>query len=225
MQFIHGIDPKDFFPCHNLALCGKLSSPNAAALLDPGLRYAHSPIQSSAITDLRHGHPQTGVLSPRAAGEVVRGGILRASQKIMNGLGEVELMADATRDFAIRCSDAEIVFEEARRTVAPHATSRLSCLYLAERTDDGHQMLRAMLGANCYILDVRILLELSRTRADSAWFDAYVNQPDDELARNYWLGEQFHHAGGNWEYLLEGVIEVEAAAQLSHIRRYGAKVA
>jgi hypothetical protein len=36
-DFIHGIDLNNWYPCHNLALDGRLYSPDFAALRDPGL--------------------------------------------------------------------------------------------------------------------------------------------------------------------------------------------
>ena len=143
MQFIHGIDLQNAYPCHNLALSGRLASPNALALLDAGVGQMHSPIEYTTITGLEQGRPRTGALSPRAVNEVIRAGILRQGQMIANGLGELELMSEPTRQFAIQCSDAEIAFEKARRQVPPHAVSRLNCLYLAERTDVDPPMRRS----------------------------------------------------------------------------------
>lgn len=223
MQFIHGIDLRDFFPCHNLTLSGQLWSPDAAARADRGLRAAHQPIESISLADLRAGHPGTGVISPRAGHEIIRAGIIRRGQKIANGLGEVELMSTETRQGAIRCSDVELTFEEARRRTAPEAVSRLSCLYLAEATAQGASILRSMLGPDRYLLDVRIGQKINLTRADATWFDAYFEEPDSEYATNYWLGFEKDQGAGQWEYLLDGMIEATDAAQIEHVRLHGAK--
>jgi hypothetical protein len=101
MEFIHAIDLGNWFPCHNLALSGRLMSPNALALLDKGVGEIHQFIDATPLEDLSLGlHPQSAV-TPRAAGEIVRAGILRQGMRIANGFNEVELMSDETKQDAL----------------------------------------------------------------------------------------------------------------------------
>lgn len=222
MEFIHAIDLGNWFPCHNLALSGRLTSPNA--LLDNGVGEIYRFIDDTPLEDLALGlHPPSAV-TPRAAGEIVRAGILRQGMKIANGFNEVELMSDETKQDALRSSDVELAFERARREVAPSAVSRLSCLYLAERSAEGEAMLRAMLGRNVYILRVRTLLTLRLTKADPAWFDCFFESNEIEDARRYWRGIK-KPGTESWEYLFDGVLEMEDLAQIEYVRKHGASLA
>lgn len=224
MEFIHAIDLGNWFPCHNLVLSGRLMSPNALAILDKGVGEMHRFIDETPLEDLALGlHPPSAV-TPRAAGEIVRAGILRQGMKIANGFNEVELMSDETKQDALRSSDVELAFERVRREVAPGAVSRLSCLYLAERSAQGEAMLRAMLGPNVYILRVRLMLTLGLTRADAAWFDGFFDSNDIEHARGYWQGVG-KPGSDSWEYLFDGVLEVEDPVQIEYVRKHGASLA
>lgn len=225
MEFIHAIDLWNWFPCHNLALSGRLMSPNALAALDSGVGEIHQFIDDVPIEDLAAGlHPPSAV-TPRAVGEIVRAGILRQGMELANGFNEVELMSDKTKQDALRSSDVELVFERVRREVMPSAVSRLSCLYLAERSEEGEAMLRTMLGRNVYILRVRPMLTLRITKVDAAWFDGFFDSNDIEDARRYWRGIERMPGNGKWEYLFDGVLEVEDPAQIEYVRKHGASMA
>lgn len=222
MQFIHAIDLANPFPCHNLSINGRLFSPNALASVDPGVMAVHQPLSEVSIVDLSNGQLPSSAVSPRAIGEIIRPGILRNNMQIANGFNEVELISAETKQDAIQCSDVELEFERVRRIVAPTATSRLSCIYLAERSQSSIDMLKVMLGRHVYILDVKIVFQLSLTKVDSAWFDSYFETQNPIDVSNYWLGIE-KPGGGKWEYLLDGAIEVEDPLQLIHIRQHGAK--
>lgn len=224
MEFIHAIDLGNWFPCHNLALSGRLMSPNALALLDKGIGEIHRSIDDTSLEDLALGFHPPSAVTPRAAGEIVRAGILRQGMKIANGFNEVELMSDETKQDALRSSDVELAFERVRREVAPGAVSRLSCLYLAERSAQGEAMLRAMLGRNVYILRVRPTFTLRLTKVNVAWFDGFFHSNDIEDARRYWQGVG-KPSSDNWEYLFDGVLEVEDPVQIEYVREYGASLA
>lgn len=224
MEFIHAVDPKDWYVCHNLLVDGgRLRSPNAIALVDAGIRNAHTPVETCSLDQLAFGRTMGGVVSPRAAGEVIRAGILRGGAAIFDGRMEQELISESTKVDAVRCSDVELIFEGVRREVAPNAASRLSCLYLAERTDAGERMLHTIFGAGVYILNVKVELCLSLTRVDMAWFDSYFHTSDRGDARSYWLGHEMP-GGAMWEYLLDGVLQVEDPSRLAYLQAHGAKV-
>ena len=223
MEFIHAIDLRNWFPCYNLALSGRLISPNALALLDKGVGEIHRLIDDTPLEDLALGlHPPSAV-TPRATGEIIRAGILRQGMKIANGFNEVELMSEKTKQDALRCSDVELTFERIRREVAPNAVSRLSCLYLAERSEDGEAMLRTMLGEDIYILRVRLVFNLRLTKVDASWFDGFFDSNDVEDVHRYWQGLE-KSGGKRWEYLFDGVLEVEDPVQIEFVRKHGAKL-
>ncbi|WP_018994878.1 hypothetical protein [Thioalkalivibrio sp. ALJ2] len=224
MDFIHAIDLDNWYPCHNLALSGRLVSPNALAFVDKGIGEVHEFIDDVPLEVLAKGVHPPSIVTPRAAGEIVRAGILRQGMKIANGLNEVELMSEGTKQDALRSSDVELTFERIRREIAPRAVSRFSCLYLAERSEQGEAMLRAMLGPNVYVLRVRPTLTLRLTRVDAAWFDGFFDSNDIEDVRRYWQGQE-KPGGQNWEYLFDGVLEVEDPTQLEYVRKHGANLA
>jgi len=222
-QFIHAIDLRNWHACHNLSLNGCLHTPNALALVDPGIGEQHQLIDNISIEELAQGfHPST-VVAPRAIGEVIRAGILRNSMQIANGFNEVEIISEETKRNALDCSDVELSFESARRKIAPTAPSRLSCLYLAERTEAGEQMLGEMLGASIFILHVELLMTLRIQKVDSAWFDDFFVSRNPENAIKYWQGQEMHQ-GGRWEYLFDGTVKVEDTMQIEYIRKHGARL-
>ena len=85
-------------------------------------------------------------------------------------------------------------------------------------------MLRAMLGQNVYILRVRPILTLRLTKVDAAWFDGFFDLNDIEDARRYWQGVG-KPDGDSWEYLFDGVLEVEDPVQIEYVRKHGASLA
>lgn len=220
MDFIHAIDLNNFITCHNLKLNGCLSTPNLLALADKGVGEMHQSIDKTSIEQLSRGYIKPGAVTPRAIGEVVRGGILRSGQDILNGFDQVEQMSKETRRDAIACSDAELFFESVRREVAPDSPSRLSCLFLAERTDSGLKMLQSMFGKDRYILNVEIIIQLKMSRVDSAWFDDYFHSKNEDNAVNYWLGKQMNDEEC-WEYLFDGAFKVADQEQLEYIKTHG----
>ncbi|ODH03266.1 hypothetical protein A4S05_19680 [Nostoc sp. KVJ20] len=56
-DFIHGINLNDWYPCWNLALCGRLYSPDFAALCDPGLAESHRCVKDLSIAHQPNLHP------------------------------------------------------------------------------------------------------------------------------------------------------------------------
>lgn len=200
-------------------------SPNAMAVADAGIKEVHRRIDDTSIEELARGlHPPSAV-TPRAAGQIVRAGILRQGLQIANGFNEIELMSEDTRRAILHESDVELTFERVRREVAPNAVSRLSCLYLAERSADGEAMLRKMLGEKVYILKVRLSFSLRLTRVDSAWFDGFFDPTTSTLddIRMYWQGAE-KPGGARWEYLFDGELEIDNQAQIDHVRKYGARI-
>lgn len=81
-------------------------------------------------------------------------------------------------------------------------------------------MLQAMF-SRMFVVKVRIAAALVVTRADPTWFVRFVDEPNEEFAEAYWRGEQ-HHGSDDWEYLVEGEIELTDGAQLNYVREQGA---
>ena len=220
MKYIHAIDLDNFYPCLNLRNDGKLRTPNFIAAIDSGFAAAHHPIEQVSIDDLRKNGPRQCGVTPRTGSAIIKAAILRRGQKMVNGYGKEILVTDETREFLMKCSDVELEFERVRREVSPNSVSRLSCLWLAERTPDGEQHIKNMLGNNIYILNVCVTRALNISRADTGWFDAYWDEGRPEYIVNYLSGE-FFSSSLKWEYLLDGEIKVEDAEQLEYIKEHG----
>ncbi|CAG0986242.1 hypothetical protein ANRL4_02189 [Anaerolineae bacterium] len=139
---------------------------------------------------------------------------------MVNGYGEEVLVSDETRQFLLKSSEVELEFERVRRLVSPNSVSRLSCIWLAERTPEGEQHIKDMLGHDVYILNVRITTALNLSRVDTAWFDQYWHEDKSEYIERYWSGQP-QSGTPKWEYLLDGEIQVEDQQQLEFVKRNG----
>lgn len=223
MNFIHGVDLENWHLCWNLSLNGQLISPNYLAVIDSGIAAVQKPIEVFSIDELKLGDCQVGVITPRSALVLVKAAVLRSGQKMANGYGEVINISGDERSRILKMSDVELRFEEVRRNQYPDKVSRLSCLWVAERTNDGLAHLKQMFGPKIYIADVRIAAALKLTRADTYWFDEYWTHGQEEAIQRYWQGDA---SLGNptWEYLLDGALALEDQSQLDYIKANGQKV-
>lgn len=221
MDFVHGVNLTNPYVCHNLALTGKLMSPNALALIAQGIAASQSRIESLPMDVLRRGTATNFAPTPRAANSLIIGGMLERGEKLYDGYGHPVLMSGETQQWHRNVFRTEMVFEERRRIVAPTAVSRLSCLWMAERTSAGTKHIQAMLGSDMYLIDVKIVLQIGLTRVDTQWFDKYCEDPKVEFADRYWTGDRCP-LGETWEYLLDGVLALEREDQRAYIKDHGA---
>lgn len=215
MEFIHAIDLCNFYPCHNIGIDGRLRSPNLMALADPdGIGLSQKRIDAHPIDELRYGKAQLGAVTPRLVAVGIEAALLRSDIKIIDGYGRETLYSEEGRAEKIKRADIELEFEHYRRQHYPEKVSRLTCIYLAERTVSGVNLIHSMLGPEVEILDVKISVCLGITKADVSWYDEYVLNPKQEYIENYWSGMQFSEKE-SWEYLFDGCIEVEDKSLLT----------
>jgi hypothetical protein len=200
-HFIHGVDLEDFYPCWNLAFMGTLSSPDYSVSTDAGLFASHQSIRDTPIERLRTVGLPPGMVSPRA----------RCLISTANADGHVT-----------KRRDAELAFEEARRSLAPDAPSRLSSLYLAEDSQAGRNHVRSMLGSDIHILRVSVPICVRSRKVDTTWFDCYWNDPAEKYIENYWASAQVEPVCATWELLVDGVIQVDDIAGLDYLKANGA---
>jgi hypothetical protein len=220
MEFIHAIDLDNFYTCHNLSIDGKLRTPNFLALIDAGISETHKTIDSISIEDLKiYGPQECGVVTPRTCDAILIAAMLRSGQKMVNGFGEETLVSDDRRKFLLKSSEVELAFERVRRSISPQSVSRLSCIWLAERTPEGEQHIKVMLGPKVCVLKVRITSALNFSRTDTAWFDQYWQEDKPEYVARYWSGVPQSETP-KWEYLLDGEIEVEDQQQLEIVKNF-----
>ncbi|MEN9557833.1 MAG: hypothetical protein RL141_202 [Candidatus Parcubacteria bacterium] len=195
MPYLHAINLKNELPCWNLRISNRLWS---ADCVDERANKngEHPSFRDASLETLRQKKIPTGFLQPRA----------------------MSALADP------RKWDMEMAFEEARRTYAPEAPSRLSCLYVCEDSDVGRAALQSMFGDRVSIFNVEIVLKRRWMRADLRWVDAYYENPRrKEVLKQYWNSEPFSEEGGSWECLLDGIIIFTNEQQLQYIRQHGAR--
>lgn len=221
-RFIHGINIGDWYPCWNLALAGRLWSPDFAALADPGLAAAHQPLRDVPIEVLRTSGVPQGVPTPRATWYVWAAALVRRGGHVGIGAGNTKWLPSAELDKILRLGDIEVAFEEVRRNLLPEGASRLASLYLADDSDVGRAHVRAMLGVDILILRVTVPLALRVTCVDTKWFDLYCHDPKPQYIENYWSSVPADPAAATWEHLVDGMIEVDDPQGLAQICEFGA---
>lgn len=223
MKYIHAIDLCNFYPCHNIGIDGILRTPNLMALADPeGIGRIQKKVEEYTIEELRHGSAELGAITPRFVSVGIEAALLRNNTKITDGYGREILYSKESRSEKIKRADIELEFEHYRRQNCPEKVSRLTCIYLAERTAAGTKLIHYLLGDEVQILNVEITFCLAITKADVSWYDEYALNPRKEYIESYWSGQQFSE-NESWEYLLDGCIEVENDSLLA-VLDHGARV-
>ncbi len=221
-HFVHGINIGEWYPCWNLALAGRLWSPDFAALTDPGLAAAHQPLRDVPIHVLRTGGVPQGVPTPRATWYVWAAAWVRRGGHVGMGTQNTKWLRREDLDKILSLGDIELAFEEGRRKFAPDGSSRLASLYVADDSDVGRAHVRAMLEPDITILRVTIPFALRVNRVDTKWFDLYCHDPKPAYIESYWSSVAFDSATPTWEYLVDGMIEVDDPDGLAYIRERGA---
>lgn len=221
-HFIHGVDLDDWYPCWNLALSGRLSSPDFFATVDPGTAAVHGRIRDTPIEDLRTKGLPSGIPTPRAAWCVFAAAVARNGGSVGIGTTNTEWLSAEDLDMFRRRGDIELAFEECRRSVAPDAPSRLSSLYIAEDSPAGRTHVRQMLGEHIHVLRVTVPIAVRVHRADTQWFDRYCRDPNPLYIENYWRSVRAGGDSETWELLVDGVVQADDPAGLDHLRQFGA---
>jgi hypothetical protein len=80
-----------------------------------------------------------------------------------------------------------------------------------------------MLGQDIFILPVTIPVAVRVSKVDTRWFDQYCADPRPEYIDNYWHSVPSDPVNPTWEYLVDGVIEVDDPTALERIRVFGAR--
>lgn len=211
MEFIHAIEISNFYPCHNIGIDGALYSP----AFPTGIGKTQKQITEFSIEQLANGDLETGMgmVTPRFANVCIETALLRKGQKIVNGYGQETIYSQETKDLKIKYADAELEFERVRRKYFSDKVSRLICIYLAERTKHGRELVQSMFGINVDVLEVKITHQLAISKVDVSWFDLYIDHPNEDYIIQYWSGSSKNEVP-RWEYLLEGRIELEDSSLL-----------
>jgi hypothetical protein len=218
-NFIHALNLRNFFACHNLSVDGSLWTPNFLGIVDEGLRKTHRHIDDISIEELRAAGPTGNALAPRVATYIIPGAIWDAGLRLADGYGHQVQVGEVKKANMIDTRDAELAFEVGRREYSPSGTSRLSCIWLADDSADGEAVVRHMFGANSHVVIVRMTIthQLSLSRADARWFEDYCYSPSKSKVENYWR-EIPHPDGPRWEWMLDGRVELSNSEDLELIR-------
>lgn len=193
--YLHSISLGDWLVCHNLSISdGKLFSCDITGI--PHKRKGeHLEVGETNIQDLKSKRLPPSFLQPR----------------FVRTIGRPDLW------------QMEIAFEEARRVWAPEAPSRLSSLYLADNSEDGRKMLKETFPERT-ILEVQTILSLRQTKVDMRGVDEYKESGNKGVLERYWKGLPVGSGTPQWEYLIDGVIQVTDKERLEDIKIVGAKL-
>jgi hypothetical protein len=197
---VHGIEPSSrsaAVACFNLALNGQLTSSDCSGEM-MGANASHRSIESLSLEEIKDGKFQ-GVLSPSAT-VVLAAALARRNITLYN------IDHPYNADHCQHRAAIEIEFEKIRRQVAPLAVSRLNCIWVAENSEAGRDMVRKMfLNRDIHLLDAAIYRYRRIFRADSTHYDNYGRQPHQAHAMDYWA--QTASKIPKWEYLVDGTIQ------------------
>lgn len=214
--FLHGIDLNDFHPCNNLIVSdGRISSRDMYGL-DPSFSEVHKSIRDMTMKEIENTEFY-GVINPAQT-------YLSIGKDIYNGLTlfQKNLKSDTYEKInperAIKKYNIELKFEEERRRISPESSSRLNCLFLSEKSDQGELLVRNMFYMrNLFLITVEIPIYFRVTKADSRWLELYYENPKLEYIQKYWSGVPLDSVY-SWEYLVEGTIQMNEARELQELK-------
>jgi hypothetical protein len=200
-RLIHGFEAEDWMACLNMANNGRLFNFD----LINELETCKPSVRALEIEEMRRGCFDDETTPTRMVTVLKLAAAIRGGGRIIEGAPPYparEVSQDQCEQI-LRKADIELRMEEARRKLAPDAPSRLSCLYLAEATPAGRNLVDKIKGVDAFLMEVKIVCALRLGRADAQWLDGVI---DNDAIAGYWSGEP-RHGDVTWEYLLDGVIE------------------
>ncbi len=212
IEFIHAVDPDDVMAVHNLCFIKRLISAEY-------LPHSRS-IREISLEELANNSIELGAISPRTSWTILAAAIIRRGGHISRGVHPYPSIPASPKAEArwLRMGDMELAFEKGRRALKPDAPSRLSALYLAENTPDGHDALGRMLPAR-RILKVVLIQTVRLMRADPQWLGEWERTKDTKAIENYWKSVE-HSAHEMWEYLLDGSVGLHPSEDTSELAAF-----
>ncbi len=217
LNFIHAFDLSDDINCWNFVVSnGYIISVDMYAA-DGSLKFPSA--RDWPLELLRSNIPPPGTYSPRSLRVLLFGGTISASP-FARVYYEGEMESPEEHERLKGLYKIEVEFEIIRREINPKAASRLSCIWIAEDSQQTRDYLKTILGNNRYIMDVEIIHNRRLTKADATWFDKYCYDNRSEFIENYWNGIPSEEP--MWEYLLEGILQVGTKNQYNYIKDFGA---
>lgn len=222
-SYLLGINLQDWYPCWNFTLSGRLVAANFLPLVDPSFS-AQRRIEDITLEELAENpHCFSGTMTPRALWYVWAASIIRAGGHVGIGKLDTKWLPEVERERIRNLGDIELEIEKLRREIAPNATSRLGCLWVADNTPQGAANIRDMLGPAVYLSRVSIPVAANVSKADRKWFDLYCHERKSEYISNYWRSIPFSSTDF-WEYLVDEVVESEDRSDIEYIKSHGARM-
>jgi hypothetical protein len=216
-KYIHAVNPKGehaAYACLNLVNAGTLWSADYISKLDPALSVAHMQLKSLPIEALKQAPFPPGTLTPAAIYLLIAA--LADDCSILRYGDGSPLSPQLVKYSKIRAKK-ELEFEVARRTIAPQAPSRLSCLWLAEDSTKGRAMLEDIFcNSDLHFLQVSIVGADQLHKGDWNLWQGYFQKANPLSAEKYWRSET-SSAEPRWEYLLDGAIHCANQKQISRL--------
>ncbi|MBA0883422.1 hypothetical protein [Flavobacterium undicola] len=204
-NYIYFVDLEDFLVCHNFGITNCIST---STLAHYGTSKELHPVYTLEIEELKNMQCVNTFTSPRLK-------FLTMANMSKNGL-VLGVGIENTRIFDSKelqrindIAKIEFEFERIRREVNPNLPSRLISIYLANDDFDGRTMLKNMFPnkKDFFIVPINIDIQLLFHKADSQWFDYYIETKDIKAIENYWKGIDYNKIP-LYEYLLDGRISL-----------------
>lgn len=220
--YLHGVRADDvhWTDVWNFSLAGTRSSIGLVALS------MGCPHPTTLSIDMLRGDPRVWPDMPLSAFLVAirMGGLIRAEVPTGMGVPPYPTHWHSRDQMAqtLGTANREIVLEEARRSYAPDAPSRLCCLWLAENTLPARNWVQGMTGTMSFLVEVKVTLLASMCRVDAQWLSLLVadDHTDEEALQGYWSGHPRPDREPLWEFLLEGQITATDAGELARLQAF-----
>jgi hypothetical protein len=207
------LSDRDWHAAWNFHLSGSLASLdflNAVEFSRVSIR--ELPIEDLRRADFSERAFSSRMIAIRQAAAVREGGLIGEGVEPHR----THLFDHIETERVVRLADLELRLEEMRREFAPEAPSRIACLYLAEDSVTGRNMVWRLKGRDAFLMRVRVANAERVFRADPRWLDEPWEQARIE---RYWAGDS-EGDSPLWEYLLDGQIEATDPSELERLVRW-----
>ncbi|SHM30657.1 hypothetical protein [Flavobacterium chilense] len=204
-NFIYFVNLDDFLVCANFANTNRISTSTVSHYIDH--KELH-PVYTLSIEDLKNSYVMNTYTSPRLQFLTKSNGS-KKGLKLAIGLDNPIFLNENELKRIHEIADIEFEFERIRRLTNQYLPSRLVSIYLAEDNFEGRTMLKNMFihKKDFIIVPINITTKAMFHKADSQWFDDYIQTKNPDSIKNYWNGIDFNNIP-LYEYLVDGAIEL-----------------
>lgn len=214
-NLLYKVNLDDFLVCWNFHNSGSIFSLSVAQSEAYGNVH---PVYTSSLTDIQSGKGVSGFSAPRLA-MTQQAFLLNTGVTLYKGNNP---LPQSEIDYIHFIADFELKAEQVRRTLRPYAPSRLVCIFAADNSPIGQQMLNKMFngGGRDYIVNCEAIVN-NHVRLDSKWLDEYFKTNDIMALEQYWLGSAVPNSTPHYEFLIEGIIKLVNKSDQDYISANG----